>query len=101
MTYSIQLSIQAEMQANEAGIYYDEKVPGLSFRFFDDLSRSLQSITNYPSAFHSYPPIPQIRRYNLEVFPYAIYFTIDLSYIKVLAILHQRRSQAYIKQKLK
>lgn len=72
MTYSVEFSDEAEMNAAEAGEYYDDKVIGLSFRFYDDLRDTIKSIVSNPYSFHIYPPIPGIRRCNLDIFPYAI-----------------------------
>lgn len=101
MTYQLEFSIDAELDADSIIEYYDSKVPGLSLRFLDDLNNSVLSLTNNPSAFHIYANNISIRRCNLDVFPYAIYFTVELNSVKVLAIIHERRSKAYIKRRLK
>jgi toxin ParE1/3/4 len=99
--YQIEISPEAEADADEAGQYYDSKVPGLSLRFFDDLNEAIQSISNNPYSFHSYKLNPAIRRCNLDIFPYGLYFVIDNNNVKVLAIIHERRSKSYIRRKLK
>ena len=101
MTYHIEFSEEAEIDANTAGFYYDSKVPGLSFRFFDDLRNALLSLKTNPFTFHIYHNFHPIRRCNLEIFPYAIYFTVETDKIILLSIIHQRRSKAYIKRRLK
>jgi plasmid stabilization system protein ParE len=98
--YGVEFSREAELEADAAGEYYDIKVPGLGLRFLDDLNEAIQSMGNNPLSCHVYSAIPAIRRCNLSIFPYAIYFTIESKTVKVLAIIHERRSKSYIKRKL-
>jgi hypothetical protein len=101
MTYQIEFSAEPEIDADFILEYYDSKVPGLRLRFLDDLHNSILSLESNSFAFHAYIHIPKIRRCNLDIFPYAIYFTIESDNVKILAIIHERRSKTYIKRKLK
>ena len=95
MIYLLDFSSHAEADADIAGEEYDKKLAGLSFLFF------IQVITRSPFAFHIYQFNHAIRRCNLRRFTYAIYYSIDGDTIKILAIIHERRSKRYIKKRLK
>lgn len=103
MIYRIQFSANAEKDAGKAGKYYEKAVAGLSLRFYNDLDNTLSSLTKNPSAFHFHKNDKNIRRANLDVFPFAVYFHINTneSTVFVLAIIHQRRSKAYIRRRLR
>ena len=101
MIYQLDFSFRAEADAGIAGSEYDKKLPGLSFRFFDELNFFILAITKNPFAFHIYQYNPAVRRCNLRRFAYAIYYTIDGDTIKILAIIHEQRSKRYIKRRLK
>ena len=101
MIYLLDFSSHAEADADIAGEEYDKKLAGLSFLFFDELNFFIQAITRSPFAFHIYQFNHAIRRCNLRRFAYAIYYSIDGDTIKILAIIHERRSKRYIKKRLK
>ena len=81
--YGVELSIYAELDVNDAAVYYDSKVPVLSLRFLDDLEEAILSISNNPFSFHIYKQGSD----ELDV--------------KILAIIHERRSKSYIRRKLR
>ena len=103
MVYSIDYSFTAETDADKAGEYYDRRVPGLSLRFFDDLDDTILSKKNHPFSFHIYNESLGIRRANLDIFPYAVYYSIDSGKfsVKILAVIGQKRSKFYIRRRLK
>lgn len=103
MIYSIDFSFAAETDADKAGEYYDRRVPGLSLRFFDDMHDTIRSVINQPFSFHIYNETLGIRRANLDIFPYAVYYSIDSGKfaVKILAVLGQKRSKSYIRRRMK
>jgi hypothetical protein len=50
--YSVEFSREAKVETGKAAEYYDRKVPGLSSRFFDDITEAIQSISNNPLSCH-------------------------------------------------
>ena len=73
----VEFSEQAELDADKASEYYDKQVAGLGLRFLEDLEKSIRSVKNRPSTFHFFKGDTNIRRCNLGVFPYSIYYTIN------------------------
>jgi plasmid stabilization system protein ParE len=101
MVYKIEFSLDAEIDSDETCEYYENKAPGLSFRFLDDLNAAMSSIKNNPFSFHVSDFTVNIMRCNLTVFPYAAYYTILESNVIILAIVSQGRSKSYIRRRLK
>jgi plasmid stabilization system protein ParE len=103
MVYKINYSARAEKDAETAGYYYEKVAMGLSLRFFSDLDNTINSLSNNPSAFHYYKKDKNIRRANLDIFPFAVFFHLNrnTSIVVVIAIIHQKRSKAYFRRRLK
>jgi plasmid stabilization system protein ParE len=81
---------EAQLDIDEAGFWYDDQQLGLGDRFSDELSKLLGRITDHPLHF----PVLDlgVRRGLLNVFPYAVYFTMRDQDLTVVAVLHQRRN---------
>lgn len=103
MNYKIRYSKRAEVDADEIGAYYDKVSPGLSFRFFNDVNLLIGDLKRNPSAFHYYKKNENVRRANLEIFPFGVFFYISEveQTVILLAIIHKRRSKSFIGRKLK
>lgn len=69
MVYKIEFSLDAEIDSDETCEYYENKAPGLSFRFLDDPNAAISLIKNNPFSFHVSDFTVNIRRCNLTVFP--------------------------------
>jgi hypothetical protein len=75
--------------------YYDEIICGLGEHFIDEFEASLDKIKANPTL---YPQtINDIRKCNLKIFPFSIYFDIKNNIIRVLAVSHQQRKPYYWK----
>lgn len=46
--YILEINQKAESEIDKIGHWYDKRVPGLSFRFYDDLDKSIKSISTHP-----------------------------------------------------
>jgi hypothetical protein len=60
--YAIEINYKAEAEIDSIAKWYDKKVPGLSFRFYDDLDATIKSISQYPSAYSYYNVQKKIRK---------------------------------------
>jgi mRNA-degrading endonuclease RelE of RelBE toxin-antitoxin system len=102
MSYNISYSENAEKDAEEASRYYQNIVTGLGLRFLRDLDKTILALEQNPFSFHYYGKNKNIRRANLDVFPYSVYFhvTLNESILVVLAVIHQKRSKSFIRKKL-
>lgn len=90
----------AEADIEEASDWYEGEERGLGGGFLDELGNTLARVREMPLQF---PSIGKgVRRALLGRFPYAIYFILreDRRAI-VIAVLHQRRSPAMWKRRLR
>lgn len=79
----------AGQDLENAGIFYEEREPGLGERFLDEVDRLLLQVQENPLQFPAFDY--GVRRGLVKSFPYAVYFFIDDGTIVVLAVLHQHR----------
>lgn len=100
--YTIRFSAIAESDLEIFGDYYATISIDLNLLFFKDINRTILSLQRNPTAFHFYKKDKNIRRANLEIYPFGLYFYIAESEDKVvvLAIIHNRRSKSFINKRL-
>ena len=81
--------LRAQLDIEEAAIWYEDRRPGLGLRFLDELDYVMERITATPLQF---PEIhPRVRRGLLKRFPYSVYFLAGGEQVEVIAVLHQHR----------
>jgi plasmid stabilization system protein ParE len=103
MSYKIHYSDNAEEDTDEISHYYEKTDVALAFRFLKDIDTPISALKRNPAAFHYYKQNKFIRRANLSIFPYSIYFNITPNNltVAVLAVIHNSRSKSFINKKLK
>lgn len=80
---------EAELDAQEAGAWYDGERDGLGAEFLAELRTAFVRIEQAPLQF---PLVSgEIRRAILHRFPFGVFFVIDGDVATVLAITHLRR----------
>ncbi len=52
--YHLEINHTAEAEIEKIGQWYDKRVPGLSFRFYNDMDSAIKKITIHPSTFGYY-----------------------------------------------
>jgi hypothetical protein len=83
---------------DEAVRYYDHQLPGLGFRFFEEVDAAIERIRLMPEAWTKIGN--QTRRCLIKGFPYAIHYTIETEVIEVIlvtAIAHLHRQCCSLK----
>lgn len=85
--------------ADDAVAYYERKSKGLGKRFYNNLLTSLEDIQQNPFTF-SYIKKP-VRRHLISKFPYKVYYLFSDETIYVIGISHAKRSNAFVKRRLK
>lgn len=90
MKYPIRFSDAAEDDLTDIIAYYESQKIGLGLMFESQLETMLDYLSDAPLRY----PITwkNIRRMNLERFPYAVYYIVEDSYLSVIAVLHQARN---------
>jgi toxin ParE1/3/4 len=100
-SFILRISVNASDDANEAATWYELKSTGLGFQLLNDLEESYQHILSQSAAYPRHKKGSKVRKKLLRVFPYKIFYIIDGFEIKVLAIIHNSRSQKFIRDKIK
>jgi plasmid stabilization system protein ParE len=77
---------------NEIG-YLELRVPGLGRRFYAEVRRAENLLSQFPE---SAPEVlPGIRRRNLRKFPFSLIYSIEMDGLLILAVAHQSRRPRY------
>jgi len=85
--------------ATDIVTYYTQESDALGERFYNQLLATLIKIQTNPFTF-SYVKKP-VRRCKLSKFPYKIYYTINGNTIFILGVAHAKRSNAFVRRRLK
>ncbi len=88
----------AEVELEEAIEYYNYQLPFLAHQFYNEISRGINRIIQYPEAWSR--TNNKIRRYLVKQFPYAIYYVYEGDEIIVVAISHLHRKPESFKNRI-
>ena len=90
MKFSIEISDEAEIDFDKSYQYYFEESPKVADNFLKQINISFEDIKQNPFTF----PITykEVRKYFVRKFPFIIYYQIDNSTIKVVAIFQTSRN---------
>ena len=92
MTKRLLIRPEAQVDLEEAALWYEEQRPGLGEVFAGKIFDLIDQIAERP---HQFPAVePSVRRGLLRRFPYAVYFILDEEAVVIIAVLHQRRDPA-------
>lgn len=78
--------------------WYEGKLAGLGDRFINELERAKIDLLNSPLAFAKWNK--GIRRMVMRKFPYKLFYKVYDDMIVILAIMHARRSNRYVRRRL-
>lgn len=98
MKYSLLVSEMAYKDAIIIFDWYEEKLAGLGNRFINELEIAKADLLNNPLAFATWNK--SIRRMVMRKFPYKLFYKMYDGKIVILAIIHARRSNRYLKRRL-
>ena len=99
MGFEIIIKPAAWLDLVDAMVWYDEKRTNFGREFFNDFERSINRIIENPKAFKEITK--EIRRIPTKRFPYKIFYTFSENTIFILGIFHAKRSNSFIRRKLK
>lgn len=88
----LELHPEAALEAREARLWYAQRSPEASTRFFFELERALGQIAESPMR---WPVRSGVRKYVMQRFPFVIFFRIHDPAVEVLAVAHARRRPGY------
>ena len=87
------------LDLDEAMLWYENEQKGLSLRFFKSFETAIKTIKRNPNAFVEVTP--GVKRILLRKFPYKVFYTVSENTIFILGVFHSKRSNAFIRKKLK
>ena len=89
----VKFATLAEVELDEATLYYENKVPGLGAQFRDQVERSARQIGRMPLLYAEFRP--SVRRCVLRRFPYSLVYAVEADYVLVIAVAHHKRRTQY------
>ena len=99
MDFKILIKPIVFVDAEEAVLYYEKKLSGLGKRFYERFLTSLNKIHAKPFTYTFAKG--SVRRCRVEKFPYKIFYVINSDTIFIIGLSHAKRSNAFIKRRLK
>jgi len=89
----------ANIELDEAIRYYEHQLPGLGFRFYQEVDAAIDRISHMPEAWTKIGE--NTRRYLIKGFPYALLYAIEEDEILIMAVAHLHRNPEYYKDRFK
>ena len=89
---SVIVQPEAIQETDEAFGWYEDKEPGLEFRFLHDLETADAAVARRPETIQ--PVRSSFRRALMGKFPYAIFFEFDEDLVVVHSVFHCSRNPA-------
>ena len=83
----------AELELNDAALYYERESPGLGTKFLDEIENYVAGIVTNPDAGQKVRR--NVRRRILRKFPYGILYSVKDEGIRILAIMNLKRKPNY------
>jgi hypothetical protein len=89
----------ANYELDEAVRYYDHQLPGLGFRFFQEVAAAIERITFMPEAWTKIGE--RTRRCMLKGFPYALLYVIEPEEILITSVANLHRDPEHYGDRIK
>jgi plasmid stabilization system protein ParE len=90
MMLALHLRQEAELDLEDAALWYEEQNTGLGHQFLDEAMSILSAIAEAPLV---YPVVHRnTRRALMRRFPFGVYFQVDSSGVIVVAVMHGSRN---------
>ncbi|MBP6686286.1 MAG: type II toxin-antitoxin system RelE/ParE family toxin [Lacibacter sp.] len=99
MAFKIVVRSDVWIDVESAIDWYNHEVTGLGQRFFQSFEQAKIKIVANP--YHNSFVTKQVRRCPVKKFPYSVLYVVEEDTIYVLAVIHRRRSNAYIRKRTK
>ena len=97
MSLGIIVQPEAQLDINDAYVWYEERLSGLGAEFLDAIEEALLLASRDPEIFQRVHR--SMRRALIHRFPYGIFYTIEPGRMVVLAVMHTARHPSKWKQR--
>ncbi len=94
----IRFVFPADIELDEALTYYEHQLPGLGFRFFQEVDAAIERIRFMPEAWTRVGK--RTRRCLVKAFPFALLYITEPDEILVTAVAHLHRYPEYYKDRI-
>ena len=94
----VQFLSPASIELDEAIRYYDQQLPGLGFRFFQEVEAAIDRIKLMPEAWSKIGE--QTRRCLLKGFPYALHYMSEPDEVVITAVAHLHRDPEHYRNRI-
>jgi toxin ParE1/3/4 len=88
--FSVEISDEAEVDLENSYQYYAEESQNLAESFFKQISSGLEVVKKNPGSFPF--AYKDVRKFVVKKFPFVIYYQLNESVIRVIAIFHTSRN---------
>lgn len=98
----VRIVAEAETEAQEAALWYEQQRQGLGVEFLDSFEGALRAIGITPQGFTRIRRVGssrEVRHFVLQRFPYRIVYEVRSDEVLVLAVAHVRRRPFYWKKR--
>ncbi len=101
MSWQVIIELPAQMDIDEAFVWYEEQSVGLGYRFINSVNNTIEKIIRNPD--FAFVLFNNIRSASLSVFPYEILYLTDADkkIVFVLAVGHLHRQPGWFVKRLK
>jgi len=86
---TVRLLLEAKADVGDAMSYYERQRPGLGIEFADEFDRAIRRLEQFPES--GAPLTDDMRRSQLDRFPYGIIYYVEPQSVVVLAVMHLHR----------
>lgn len=100
MSYHILILSEAEVDIDNAFIWYELNQIGLGKKFYESVDKSVYFIQNRPLCCTEM--YKGVRRFVIKKFPYGIYYKVNVENreIQIIAVIHFSRSLKIIRKRI-
>ncbi|XXT24244.1 type II toxin-antitoxin system RelE/ParE family toxin [Sorangium sp. So ce429] len=95
MTRPILVRVDAQVELDEAAVWYEQRRPGLGIEFVRAIEVALDAIAEAPESWPRWQAGYSYRKYVLRRFPFVMFFTAEGAEIQIVAFAHAKRRPGY------
>jgi plasmid stabilization system protein ParE len=97
---NVRIRDEAETDLEGAFDWYESRRAKLGHEFLDEFFRAVAAIAESPQCWSVHPMLPDIRRYRLTRFPFALAYRIESDHCMIFAVEHLQRKPGYWRSRL-